>query len=104
MGVDSAVTISFGLGKTNIYEDAEKLFQLGENQIGIATVGMVGFGDRGVAFILRCLKSKDIDGSMTQGRTLAQISESLAAVLFYDTYAAVVIPAAEAAQKTPRVR
>ena len=26
VGVDSAVTISFGPGQTNIYEDAEKLF------------------------------------------------------------------------------
>ena len=37
VGVDSAVTVSFGPGMTNIYADAEKIFQLGEKRIGIAT-------------------------------------------------------------------
>ena len=39
LGVDIAVAISFGPGKTNIYENAEKLFQLGAKRIGIARLG-----------------------------------------------------------------
>ena len=43
VGVDSAVTISFGPGKTNIYEDAEKT----------ATFGLAGIGDRSIGNIDR---------------------------------------------------
>jgi hypothetical protein len=44
LGVDIAVAISFGPGKTNIYENAEKLFQLGAKRIGIATLGIARLG------------------------------------------------------------
>ena len=43
VGVDSAVTISFGPGKTNVYDNAEKIFQLGQqSQISKDVAGALG--------------------------------------------------------------
>ncbi len=100
IGVDSAVTISFGPGQTNIYEDAEKLFQLGEKRIGIATLGMAGIGDRSIGSFIREFESKDIDESMSGSRTLQQITESLRKFI-YGEYSAVIIPAVEALHQLP---
>jgi hypothetical protein len=100
MGVDSAVTVSFGAGKTNIYEDAEKLFQLGEKRIGIATVGMAGIGERSVGSFIREFESKDPDGVMARSCPLSEVVESVRK-FFYESYAAIVIPAVEQLQGVP---
>jgi len=94
VGVDSAVTVSFGPGKTNIYEDAEKIFQLGEKRIGIATLGLAGIGDRSIGSFIREFESVNPGGAMDDGRQVADIAESLRA-FFYDRYASVIIPAME---------
>jgi hypothetical protein len=100
MGVDSAVTISFGVGKTNIYEDAEKLFQLGEKRIGIATVGMAGIGERSIGSFIREFESKDPDGAMARSCPLDEVVESLRK-FFYEPYATIIIPAVEQLQGMP---
>lgn len=94
VGVDSAVTISFGAGKTNIYEDAEKIFQLGERRIGVATTGLAGIGDRSIGSFIREFESMNPGGAMDEGRQLGEITESLRA-FFYQAYERVVIPAVE---------
>lgn len=100
MGVDSAVTISFGPGKTNIYENAEKLFQLGEKRVGIATLGMASIGERSIGSFIREFESRDVDGCMTNHHTLAEITESLRKFI-YASYSSIIIPAVEAAEKVP---
>src|SRR5258708_3464791 len=100
VGVDSAVTVSFGPGKTNIYEDAEKIFQLGEKRIGIATVGLAGIGDRSIGSFIREFESVNPGGAMDEGRQVVEIAESLRA-FFYERYANVIIPAVEALLNTP---
>lgn len=95
VGVDSAVTVSFGPGKTNIYEDTEKIFQLGEKRIGIATFGLAGIGDRSIGSFVREFESVNFEGAMDDGKQVAQISEALRA-FFYQEYERVIIPAVEA--------
>jgi hypothetical protein len=99
VGVDSAVTVSFGPGKTNIYEDAEKIFQLGEKRIGIATFGLAGIGDRSIGSFIREFEFVNPGGAMDEGKQVAQIVESLRA-FFYRAYERVIIPAVEALRGT----
>ena len=100
VGVDSAVTVSFGRGKTNIYEDTEKIFQLGEKRIGIATFGLAGIGDRSIGSFVREFESVNFEGAMDDGTQVAQISEALRA-FFYQEYERVIIPAVEAYRSMP---
>jgi hypothetical protein len=100
VGVDSAVTISFGAGKTNIYEDAEKIFQLGERRIGIATLGLAGIGERSIGSFIREFEFVNFGNAMDDGREVREITESLRD-FFYQAYAGVIIPAVEALRKVP---
>jgi hypothetical protein len=47
LGVDSAVTVPVA-DHVKIWENAEKLFQMGGRPIGAAIYGLAGFGDRSV--------------------------------------------------------
>ncbi len=76
VGVDSAVTVSFGPARTNIYEDAEKTFQLGEKRIGIAAVGLAGISGRNIGSFVREFESVKPGGAMDDGRQLAEVAES----------------------------
>lgn len=40
LGVDSAVTLSGPTGIIKVFENAQKLFQLGEKPVGIAVYGL----------------------------------------------------------------
>lgn len=100
VGVDSAVTISFGPGKTNIYESAEKLFQLGSKRIGVATLGMASIGDRSIGSFIREFESRDPEGVMTRDAQLSEVAEALRTFM-YEKYAAVIIPALEAQEGIP---
>ena len=54
LGVDSAVTLSDANGQiAKVYENAEKLFQIGEKPIGIAAFGLAILGARGIGSHLR---------------------------------------------------
>src|SRR5665213_3202490 len=85
VGVDSAVTISFGPGRTNVYEDAEKIFQLGEKRIGIAIFGLAGIGDRSIGSYIREFESKHADGLMQRDCAVEEIAEEFRG-FFYEAY------------------
>jgi hypothetical protein len=100
VGVDSAVTISFGPGNTNVYEDAEKVFQLGQKRIGIAIFGLAGIGDRSIGSYIREFELKNPNNLMQRECSLKEIVEGLRA-FFYDAYSKVVIPLVEQVQDAP---
>lgn len=100
VGVDSAVTVSFGPGKTNIYEDAEKIFQLGDKRLGIATIGLAGFGERSIGSFIREFESVNFGGAMNDGRPVSEITESLRE-FFFGAYQRIIVPAVEALRNVP---
>ena len=100
MGVDSATAISYGPGKTNIYEDAEKLFSLGTKRIGVATFGMAGIGTRSIGSFVREFEYRDVDGVECP---MADIVEAMRR-FFYDAYVSIIIPAVETLQGMPSRR
>jgi hypothetical protein len=54
LGVDSAVTVPAPDGNVaKVYEDAEKLFQLGNKSIGAAVFGLGSFGTRSIGSYIR---------------------------------------------------
>jgi hypothetical protein len=100
IGVDSAVTISFGQGVTKIYENAEKLFQLGDKRVGIAIYGLAGLGERGIGSFIREFESKDPNGVMERECSLSEITEALR-VFFQDSYRRTVGSALERLKGKP---
>ena len=100
VGVDSAVTVSFGTGKTNIYDDTEKIFQLDDKRIGIATVGLAGIGDRSIGSFIHEFESVNPGGAMDDGRQLREVAEALRD-FFYRVYETTIIPAVEALRNAP---
>ena len=85
LGVDSAVTISSGQGVSKIYENAEKIFQLGGKRVGIAIYGLAGFGERSIGSFIREFESKDPKGVMGRDCEIAEITEALR-LFFQDSY------------------
>src|SRR6266481_3930461 len=75
------VTISFGPGKTNVYEDAEKVFQLGQKRIGIAIYGMAGIGDRSIGSYIREFEARESTNLMSRNCSLGEVAEGLRAFL-----------------------
>src|SRR5687767_8142260 len=71
LGVDSAVTIPGTTGEAKIYENAEKLFQLGERPIGVAIYGLGGLGARSIGSYLREFEITDPNGIVGADNDLA---------------------------------
>jgi hypothetical protein len=53
LGVDSAVTVFSGSDISKVFEDADKLFQLGSLRVGIATYGVAGLEGRTIGSFIR---------------------------------------------------
>lgn len=61
LGVDSAVTIFGASGISKVFEDSDKLFQLGSLPVGIATYGVAGLEGRTIgSFISEFEKRSDL--------------------------------------------
>jgi hypothetical protein len=77
LGVDSAASIPVvgEVGKT--YENAEKLFQVGERPIGVATYGLGVFGDRSIGSYLREFEVRDPDGVVSGKNHVAEVVEAM---------------------------
>lgn len=58
LGVDSAVTVPAEDGVAKVYENAEKLFQIKDLPIGVATYGIGALGDRSIGSYLREFESE----------------------------------------------
>jgi hypothetical protein len=95
LGVDSAVTVPVG-DHVKIWENAEKLFQLGEKPIGIAIYGLAGFADRSVGSYFRQFEKENPGGVLTSENDLSIVVESLRNFM-HTAYHANVVPAIQAA-------
>lgn len=96
LGVDSAVTVP-APGGVKIYENAEKLFRIGNRPIGVAVYGLGALRARSIGSYLREFVVRD-DGDVVSGpNTLADVVEALRE-FFMGYYNRLVVPAVEQAQ------
>lgn len=96
LGVDSAVTLNNQKGQVvKVYENAEKLFQLGSRPVGIAAYGMGSLGARNVGSYVREFELKDPGHVVSQPTTVAAITEELRR-FFSAEYQSQIVPALEA--------
>ena len=98
LGVDSAVTlpgvIADRVSIIKVYENAAKLFQLGDKPIGIAIFGMGAFGNRTLGSYIREFEVINPDEVVTKKCELSEVAESLRS-FFMDKYKETVVPAFE---------
>lgn len=96
LGVDSAVTLPSADGTVlKVYENAEKLFQLGNLPVGVATFGMAAFASRGIGSYLREFETtneKLLSGEASVGELVEELRLSFLKV-YYDA----IVPQLEAA-------
>ncbi len=95
LGVDSAVTLPDpgGTGTiAKVYENAEKLFQLGEKAIGVAHFGLAALGSRGVGSYLREFEVLDPHAVVSGPASMHDVVEELRS-FFMDVYLATVAAA-----------
>jgi len=99
LGVDSAVTLPGPGGILKVYENAEKLFQLGTKHIGVATYGLGGLRDRTIGSYLR--EFEILDPGQVIGRfpsKVPDIAEELRK-FFADVYWKTIVPELEQATR-----
>jgi len=94
LGVDSAVTLPSPRGVLKVYEHAEKLFQLGEKPIGIATFGEGAIGARSIGSYIREFEIANPNNVITRPSTMKDVVEALR-LFFLQVYQNTVIPAIE---------
>src|SRR4051794_25729642 len=97
-GVDSALTLCDAANPMKVYEDAEKLFQLGTLPIGVAIYGAAAFGARTIGSYLREFEIRNPSGVLGvegKGRqTVQDIVEQMRA-FFSAAYTKEVVPIVE---------
>jgi hypothetical protein len=91
LGVDSAVSVPAPQGIVKVYENAEKLFQLGERPIGVATYGLGALGMRSIGSYVREFEVRDPDGVIEAENAVADVVEALRA-FFMDGYNREILP------------
>jgi hypothetical protein len=97
LGVDSAVTLGGPGGVVKVYENAEKLFSIGEKPIGAAIFGLAGFGNRTIGGYINEFESKNPSGVLSSNNTqVSAVVEELRKLL-WDGYQREVIPELEKA-------
>lgn len=94
LGVDSAVTVPGPSGIAKVYENAEKLFQLGTRPIGVATFGLGGFVSRSVGSFMREFEVVNKNNVLTDPTNLSDVVEALRE-FFMNIYQKTVVPAIE---------
>jgi hypothetical protein len=101
LAVDSAVTLPDGSGGiAKVYENASKLFQLGERPIGIAAFGIGALGTRSVGSYVREFETLNPGDVVSAGSSLADVVEGLRA-FFLESYQREVVPLLEQAHGAP---
>lgn len=87
-------------GVLKVYEDADKLFALGERPIGVATYGVAVIGNRTVGNYLREFVVRDPNQVVTGQTTVQEVAEELRR-FFTNLYQTIVVPAVEQFQQRP---
>ena len=101
LGVDSAVTIGDANNPIKVYEDAEKIFQLGNLPVGIAIYGAASFGVRTIGNLLREFELKNPNGVLGKNKkNIKDIVEQMR-IFFTAEYTKTVVPAVEALKGVP---
>lgn len=95
LGVDSAVTVPTPQGIAKVYENAEKLYQLGDRPIGVATYGLGAIEGRSIGSHLREFEVADPNGVVSGQTRMSDVAEAVRD-FFMGAYARSVIPALEA--------
>jgi hypothetical protein len=86
LGVDSAVTVPGPGGVIKVYENAEKLFQLGYRRIGVAIYGLGSLRTRSIGSYIREFEVLNPAGVLQpNSANLEQVSEALRA-FFLQSY------------------
>lgn len=98
LGVDSAVTLPSPTGVLKVYEEADKLFQISNRPIGVATFGLGTLRDRTIGSLLRQFELMDPHQKIKNQGNLAEIVEELRA-FFYDIYLISIARGVEEATK-----
>jgi len=96
LGVDSAVSLPGPGGILKVYENAEKLFQIGKKPIGLAIYGLGGMEQRSIGSYIREFEKKDPNTVVTQPCNIAFLAEELRK-FFHGIYAKRIIPVLEQA-------
>ncbi len=92
LGADSATSVlAIGGGVAKVYENADKIFQLGDRPVGIATYGLGGLGGRTVGSYLR---EFEVTKSDSCSKVLPDLVEDLRA-FYLATYMSEVAPTLE---------
>lgn len=96
IGVDSAVTVpSPGKGVSKVYENAEKLFQLGEKPIGIGIYGLATIGNRNIGSYIREFEVTDPGNVVSDpGKKISDVVEELRS-FFWNVYSKSLVPIIE---------
>jgi hypothetical protein len=92
-GVDSAETVPDKLGGSKTYENATKLFRLGELPIGIAVYGISTLGNRSIGSYIKQFKIEKRD-QIENMASMESLVEALR-IFFSDVYSAKVVPSLE---------
>ncbi len=114
LGVDSAITLPGPTpppgqplppnimqgGVLKVYEDAEKLFQLGDRPIGVATFGLGVIGNRTIGSYLREFVLSDPNQVVSGPTTVQQIAEELRH-FFMSRYQQIIVPLVEQVHGKP---
>ncbi len=100
LGVDSAVTLPGPGQDVRIYENAEKLFQLGKCPLGVAIYGLGAIGSRTIGSYLREFEVRDPGGVLAGQAPIHEVVEALRRFLL-DEYYRIIVPALEAAAGMP---
>ena len=101
LGVDSAVTIGDANNPMKVYEDAEKIFQLGSLPVGVAIYGLASFGARTIGNLLHEFELKNPSGVLGKNkRNIKEVVEQMR-IFFNDEYTKTIVPAVEAEKSKP---
>jgi hypothetical protein len=101
LAADSAATVLGDGGSVlKVYENAEKLFALGDRPIGVAIYGISALGSRSVSSYLNEFEQTDPGSVLAAASDLSQIVEALRDFLL-TAYFADLVPLLEAALETP---
>jgi hypothetical protein len=92
LGVDSAITIPSPTGVAKVYEKADKLFQLKDLPIGVATFGLGTLQNRSIGSFLREFEINDPNKVLSNYQSLASVVEEMR-VFFSGIYMSTVAPA-----------
>lgn len=92
LGVDSAVTVPGPTGIDKVYENAEKLFRLGNRRIGVATYGLGVIGARTIGSFVREFEVHSSYSQLLQSEDRMEAIVEALRCFFMDVYSKLVIP------------